>query len=90
VDNLRGILEVIELAQEYSLETRVRRLLREHADAGTPGKTLVMNAATAEAFRDELLNQTEWRQPLDDVHLYRGLFVLLKEEIPDGEIVVGV
>lgn len=92
------IRETIELAYEYSLETRIRRLLAEHYKAGYEPRTLVMNERTwhnfvieVEGFRGGYL----WSPPghyahQDVVSTYRGIPILVKAFVADQEVLVGV
>lgn len=88
---MKALLEVIALAHEYSLETRVRRLVDTYGAAGTPVKTLVMHTDTLWDLMGEQRDPNCLKVLVeDDVYEYKGLIVLLKDEVPTGEVVVGV
>lgn len=94
---------VIEMAHDYSIETRIRCLLESHQAAGEQPRTLVMNAITWKQLMWEL-NGRGYRdgyfwtpQPegsvLDPdygITAFLGIPILIKEFLPDQEVIVGV
>ncbi len=85
------------MAHDYSLETRIRRLISDHMEAGAQPRTLVMNAGTWRTLVFEVAGYSGgyfWsptKQPSeDDVTTFMGVPILVKEFMPDMEVVVGV
>lgn len=100
---LAAIEIVIELAHDYSLETRIRRLITDHQAGGDQARTLVMNIATWRMLVDEMSG--EWfskghfwtpqaegstPDPENFISSFRGLPILIKDFVADQEVIVGV
>jgi hypothetical protein len=92
----------IDLAHDYALETRIRRLLSDHQQAGDQPRTLVMNTETWHRLLWELdgkgyskgyfwTPQPEGSiaDPKQVTSFYR-LPILIKDFLPDLEVIVGV
>lgn len=87
---------VIGLAHDYSIETRVRRLIEAHESDGDTPRTLVMNVVT---WR-QLVFELEGRQFTDAyfwapvkegaLTFFRGIPILIKDFVADQEVLVGV
>lgn len=95
--------QIIEMATLYSMETRIRRLMNEHYEAGASPRTLVMNMVTwrrlvqeldGRGYRDGLFwtPQAEGSllDPVENTHAYMGVPILIKDFLPDMEIIIGV
>lgn len=101
-DQLAAIALVIAMARDFSIETRIRRLLHEHEAAGDRPRTLVMNVKTWHQLVSELEDRTYsgsyfWSPntgvpmaPAESVTSFYGLPILIKEYIADELILVGV
>lgn len=94
-DLLSAIELVIELAHEYSLETRIRRLIASHEETGDEVRTLVMNADTWIRLVEELEGRTYtqqyyWHPTQSDISFFRGVPILIKEFMADMEVIAGV
>lgn len=100
---LDGVLLVIDLANDYSIETRVRHLIEAHERAGDKPRTLVMNKGTWRRLVDEsggesFKNGYFWTpqkegtvaDPERFITTYRGLPVLVKAFVADQEVLIGV
>lgn len=93
----------IDMAIDYALETRIRRLLLDHIQAGEVPRTLVMNTETWYRLLWELdgrgyskgyfwTPQPEGSTPDPKNHIssFRGLPILIKDFLPDLEVIIGV
>lgn len=87
---------VIGLAHDYSIETRVRRLIEAHEADGAMPRTLVMNIVTWRRLCFELEGRSiagaYWWAPAQDGALtfFRGIPILIKDFVADQEVLVGV
>ena len=86
---------VIDLAHDYSLETRIRRLLEEHLETGDTPRTLVMSSETWQTLVSELSGRSYsqgyfWTPQGNSMSFFRGLPILIKDFIAEGEVIVGV
>ena len=90
---------VIGMAADYSLETRIRRLLDGHREAGAEPRTLVMNAGTwrtllAEldgyAYHDGYFWLPDHQMVGSPASAFLGVPILIKPFIADMEVIVGV
>lgn len=92
-----------DMAADYALETRVRRLIEAHFASGTPPRTLVMNIETWHRLHWELdgkgfSNGYFWTpqpegsiaDPRNHISSFLGLPILIKDFLPDLEVIVGV
>lgn len=91
------------MANDFSIETRLRRLLDSHWEVGAVPRTLVMNHQTWKQLMFELhgrgyRNGLFWTpqpegtvlDPIQNICTYYGLPVLIKDFLPDEEIIIGV
>jgi len=86
---------VIGLAHDYSVETRIRRLIESHTVDGLTPRTLVMSTETWHALVEELNgrkfgNGYYWSPASSDITFFRGLPILIKDYVAEGDILVGV
>lgn len=93
---------VLDMAADYALETRIRRLIDDHLEAGATPRTLVMNVETWYRLVYELEGRGYrsgyfWTpQPegtvLNPEHVttFMGLPILIKDFLPDLEVIIGV
>ena len=87
---------VIGLANDYSLETRIRRLIEAHQADGDEPRTLVMNVATWKLLVAELHGRSYtdayfWAPVQENsVTFFRGIPILIKDFVADSEVIVGV
>ena len=91
------------MAHDFALETRIRCLIDAHWESGTAPRTLVMNMETFYRFMIEL-DGKGYRQGYfwtpqpegtvlnarDNICTFLGLPILIKDFLPDLEVVVGV
>jgi len=94
-DHLSGIEAVIGMAHDYSIETRLRRLIESHELAGSVPRTIVMNAMTWRALLDELEGRLVyngyWYRPKGtDLSFFLGVPILIKDFVANEEILIGV
>lgn len=94
-DHFSGIETVIGLAHDYSIETRLRRLIESHTAAGTEPRTIVMNTETWHALCDELQGRSYtngyWFAPKSGpISFFCGVPVLIKDFVANEEILIGV
>lgn len=101
-ERLAALIDLtVEMAHDYALETRIRCLVDQYAAAGDQIRTLVMNADTwkrlvweAGSYRNGLFwtpaPQGSLPDPDSYVTTYLGIPILVKEFMPDMEVVVGV
>lgn len=103
-DQLKNLLLwTVSMAADFSVETRIRRMLQAHWEAGDKPRTLVMNIHTWHALVDELdgrMYQNYFWTPLDFVKsapdpernttTFLGLPILIKNFLPTPEVIVGV
>ena len=87
----------VEMAHDFSLETRIRRLIFAHYEAGAQPRTLVMGPETWRTLVTEVYGYSQgyfWSptNPPDGDHVstFMGLPILVKDFMPDMEVVVGV
>jgi hypothetical protein len=93
---------VIGLAHDYSLETRIRRLIESHQLAGASPSALVMNTLTWRHLVTEMNGRGYaggyfWTSAIEGAKLkptdnfaFLGIPILIKEFIPDDEVIIGV
>lgn len=87
---------VIGLAHDYSLETRVRRLIESYRESGAEPRTLVMNVETWHSLVEELHGRTYGDgyffvpQGEGAVTFFRGVPILIKDFVAYSEVLVGV
>lgn len=92
---------VIEMAHDYSIETRVRCLLESHMVEGTQPRTLVMNETTwrqllwelkGRSYRDGYFWTPQQGGGPDPgmVTAFLGVPILIKDFMADQEVIVGV
>lgn len=93
----------VDLAHDYALETRIRRLIADHRQAGERPRTLVMNTETWYRLLWELdgkgyskgyfwTPQPEGAvpDPVNHISSFTGLPILIKDFLPDLEVIIGV
>lgn len=91
------------MAIDYSVETRVRKLISDHEQAGATPRTLVMSYDTWQQLVWELdgrgyANGLYWTpqqegallDPKGCTHTYYGVPILIKDFVPFQEIIIGV
>lgn len=88
---------MIEMAHDYSLETRIRCQLETHLAAGDEPRTLVMNSETWHLLLDELegvaYGTSYYWAPItgdNPVPFFKGIPILIKDFVADMEVLVGV
>lgn len=103
-EQLRNLLTwTVSMAVDFSLETRIRRLIEDHTAVGVNPRTLVMNRGTWNRLVQELDGRGYrggyfWTpqpegvlmDPDQHVTTFRGLPILIKNFLPDQEVIVGV
>lgn len=92
----------VDMAADYSLETRIRRLINDHIAVGARPRTLVMNAETWHRLLWEVSETHGYSagyfwipEPAFDpsgngVSSFLGLPILIKGFLPVEEVIVGV
>lgn len=92
----------VDMAHDFALETRIRRLIDAHFAGGDKPRTLVMNVETWHRLLWELdgkgyIDGYFWTpQPKgaiadpSQVTTFLGLPILIKDFMPDLEVIVGV
>lgn len=82
------------MAGLFSLETRIRRALVEHAGVGTPGRTIVLNQKMLGYLMSETTGYSGslfwYSKGSEFAAEFWGVPITLSEEVPDEEFVVGV
>jgi hypothetical protein len=97
------LTKVISMAYDFSIETRLRRLIESHWQAGDKPRTLVMNHETWKQLMWELDGRgfrygLYWTpqpegavmDPSANISTYLGLPILIKDFLPNEEIIVGI
>lgn len=90
------MLLVIDLAPDISVETRIRQAIDTHLEAGIIPRTVVINFKTMEALVQEMEGITYdntyfWMASMGKgSYNFLGLPILVKDFIPDREVVIGV
>lgn len=95
---LDAIPLVIEMAHDYSLETRIRCAIETHREAGEEPRTLVMNTNTwlqlvGEIEGTKFDTDYYWTPAAgagSKVTFFKGIPILLKDFVADMEVLVGV
>lgn len=93
----------VDMAHDYALETRIRRLIEAHWASRETPRTLVMNVETWHRLMWELDGRgfrsgVFWTpqpegtaaDPSHHITTYLGLPILVKDFMPDLEVIVGV
>ena len=91
------------MAHDFALETRIRRLLDAHLANGDVPRTLVMSRTTWKRLVWELdgrgyKNGYFWSpqpegaimDPENHVTTFKGLPILIKDFLPESEVIIGV
>lgn len=91
---------VIDMAYDYSIETRIRFLLDSHVAAGEKPRTIVMNTTTwkqlvweAGSYRGGYFWTSQSEGTLLDPEApssFRGIPILVKDFVSDQEVFIGV
>jgi hypothetical protein len=89
----------VSMAADFSIETRIRRLIRAHWEAGDTPRTLVMSLETWAGLIGELDGRlyggyywtpTPPSTADKQTHTFMGLPILIKNFLPVSEVIVGV
>lgn len=93
----------VDMAHDYALETRIRRLIEAHWASHEKPRTLVMNTETWHRLLWELDGkgfdsgyfwtpqpEGDIANPKKHISSYLGLPILIKDFLPDLEVIVGV
>lgn len=93
----------IAMAHDFSVETRIRVLIDAHFESGDRPRTLVMNMGTWRQLVLELEGkgyhggyfwtpqpEGQMMNPVESITTFLGIPILIKDFLPDQEVIVGV